>query len=59
MKAKFIQTMDFTFEDVIILNCKNQEELELKIKENEVIQIKNEGIVEYVNSSYIMYYQLN
>ena len=59
MKAKYIKTMDFEFEDVIILNAKNEEELANKIKENEVIKINNEGTVEYINSSYIMFYQLN
>ncbi len=58
MKAKYIKTMDFTFENVIILNCETEKELEDKIKENEVIKINNEGTVEYINSSYIMYYQL-
>lgn len=59
MKAKYIKTMDFEFENVIILNAENEIELANKIKENEVIKIYNEGIVEYINSSYIMFYQLN
>lgn len=59
MKAKYIKTMDFEFEDVIILNAKNEEELANKIKENEVIKINNYGTVEYINSSYIMFYQLS
>lgn len=59
MKAKYIKTMDFEFEDVIILNAKNEEELANKIKENEVIKINNDGIVEYINSSYIMFYELS
>lgn len=59
MKAKYIKTMDFEFENVIILNAKNEEELANKIKENEVIKINNDGIVEYINSSYIMFYELN
>lgn len=58
MKAKYIKTMDFEFEDVIILNAKDEEELTNKIKENEVIKINNYGIIEYINSSYIMFYQL-
>ena len=58
MKANYIRTMDFTFEDIIILNCETEKELEDKIKENEVIKINNEGTIEYINSSYIMYYQL-
>ena len=58
MIAKYIKTMDFTFEYVKILNCKNKEELEKKIKENEVIKIDNDSVIEYINSSYIMYYEL-
>ena len=58
MKAKYIKTMDFEFEDVIILNAKTEKELANKIKENEVIKINNEGTIEYINSSYIMFYQL-
>lgn len=59
MKAKYIKTMDFMFENIIILNAKNEEELANKIKENEVIKINNEGTIEYINSSYIMYYELD
>ena len=59
MKAKYIRTMDFTFEDIIILNAENEIELENKIKENEAIKINNEGTIEYINSSYIMYYALD
>lgn len=58
MKAKYIKTMDFTFTNVVILNAENEEKLANKIKENEVIKINNEGTVEYINSSYIMYYEL-
>lgn len=58
MKAKYIKTMDFTFENILILNAENETELANKIKENEVIKINNYGTVEYINSSYIMYYQL-
>ncbi len=59
MKAKYIKTMDFTFENILILNAENETELANKIKENEVIKINNYGTVEYINSSYIMYYQLD
>lgn len=58
MKAKYIKTMDFTFENILILNAENETELANKIKENKVIKINNYGTVEYINSSYIMYYQL-
>lgn len=40
MKAKYIRTMDFTFEDVDILNCDNETQLPNKIKNNEVIKNK-------------------
>ena len=59
MKAKYIKTMDFTFENILILNAENETELANKIKENEVIKINNYGTVEYINSSYIMYYVLD
>lgn len=56
MKLKFIKTMDFTFDNVTVLNCESIEELNNKIKENEVIKINNYGTVEYINSSYIMFF---
>lgn len=56
MKLKYIKTMDFTFENIIVLNCETIKELMNRIKENEVIKINNEGSVEYINSSYIMYF---
>lgn len=58
MKANYIQTMDFTFEDVEILNANTEEELLNKIKENEVIKIKNGFETEYINCNYIMYFKL-
>lgn len=56
MKLKYIRTMDFTFENIIVLNCSCIEELEEKIKENEVIEINNYDTTEYINSNYIMYF---
>ena len=56
MKIRYIKTMDFIFNEVEILNCESVEELNNKIKENEVIIIKNDGEIEYINSSYIMYF---
>lgn len=58
VRAKYIKTMDFLFEKVNILNCKSSSELAEKIKENEVIKIDNYGSIEYINSSYIMFYVL-
>ncbi len=57
MKLKYIKTMDFTFENVFVLNCKDIEELCYKIKEGEVVQINNMGTVEYINSDYIMFFE--
>jgi len=56
LKLKYLKTMDFLFEDVEILNCKNIKQFENKIKRNEVIKIKNEDTIEYINSSYIMFF---
>lgn len=58
MIANYIKTMDFTFEDVEILNAKSEEDLLNKIKENEVIKIKNGSETEYINCNYIMYFKL-
>lgn len=58
IKASYIKTMDFIFEDVAILDVKDEWQLMNKIKNNEVIRIINEDILEYINSSYIMYYKL-
>ena len=58
MKATYIKTMDFTFEDVEIINVLDNEQLMEKIKENEVIKIKNGNQIEYINSAYIMFYGL-
>lgn len=54
LKLKYLKAMDFLFENVEILNCKNIKQFKNKIKRNEVIKIKNEDMVEYINSSYIM-----
>lgn len=56
MKLKYIKTMDFMFEHIIVLDCEDIIDLCNKIKENEVIKINNEGSVEYINSSYIMFF---
>lgn len=58
MKAKFIALMDFRFADVELLNVENEDELINKIKESDVIQIKNGGEIYGVNSNYIMWYML-
>lgn len=56
IKLNYIKTLDFCFNNVEIINCKNTKEFEKKIKNNEVILINNEGIIEGINSSYIMYF---
>lgn len=56
LKLKYLKAMDFLFENVEILNCKNIKQFKNKIKRNEVIKIKNEDMVEYINSSYIMFF---
>ncbi len=59
MKAKYIKTMDFTFTNVVILNAENEIELANRIKYNEVLKIDNDGVIEFINSSYIMFYELD
>lgn len=59
IKANYIQTMDFTFEDVIILNCSNETEVEYKIENSGVLKIQNGSEIEYINCDYIMYYKLD
>ena len=59
LKANYIKTMDFTFEDVFILNCSNELEVANKIKENDVLKIENAGDIEYIHSAYIMFYKLD
>ena len=56
MKVGYIKTMDFTFKNVEVVNCKNVKQLNNKIKKCEVIIINNDGEIEFVNSSYIMFY---
>lgn len=56
MNLKYIKTMDFMFENIIVLDCEDIIDLCNKIKENEVIKINNEGSIEYINSSYIMFF---
>lgn len=56
LKLKYLKTMEFLFEDVEVLNCKSMKQFENKIKRNEVIKIKNRDMIEYINSSYIMFF---
>ena len=58
MNSEFdiLSPMNFTFENVQVLNCKNIKDFENKIMKNKPILINNEGIIEGINSSYIMYW---
>lgn len=58
MKAKYIKTMDFIFEDVEILSADTEEKLLHKIKESEILKIKNGTEIEYINPDYIMFFGL-
>ena len=58
MKVKYLQTMDFEFRNVIVLNCDNEKELINKIEESKIIKINNFGTVEYINSNYIMFFEI-
>lgn len=56
MKVNFIKTMDFTFEDVEVVGLFDKNALNKAIEENKVIEIINEGEIEFINSNYIMYW---
>ena len=56
MKVKFIKTMDFTFEEVEVVGIFDKNALNKAIEENKVIEIINEGEIEFINSNYIMYW---
>lgn len=58
MKVDYIKTMDFTFEDVEVLNAETEEKLLHKIKESEILKIRNGTEIEYINPDYIMYFKL-
>lgn len=58
MKVNYIKIMDFTFEDVEILNADTEEKLLHKIKESEILKIRNGTEIEYINPDYIMYFKL-
>lgn len=57
IKIKYFKTMDFDWYDVKVLNCSSLDELNHKIKENEVLEVEIANQMYYINSSYIMYYQ--
>ena len=58
MKVVFIQTVDFIFKNIDILNVNSEKELLGKIRNNEIIKILNDGEVEYINPTFIMYFKL-
>lgn len=56
MRVNFIKTMDFTFEGVEVVGIFDKNALNKAIEENKVIEIINEGEIEFINSNYIMYW---
>lgn len=56
IRINYIHTIDFDFNDVEVINCNTAADFEKKIKENEVILIKLDGITYGINPSYIMYF---
>lgn len=56
MHLNYIKTMDFTFEDIEVTNCDNMEQLYKKIRDNDVVQIDNDGYIEHINPAYIMFF---
>ena len=58
IEIEYMKTMDFDWYGAKVLNCINLDELNFKIKENEVLQIEIAGQKYYINSSYVMYYKI-
>lgn len=56
MKLDFIKTIDFTYRNIEVINCRNINQFKRKVKNNEVISVLNQGYVEHINSSYIMFF---
>lgn len=59
MKIKSIVTMDdeLTFVDAEIVNIKNTKKLDKAIQQGKVVEIKENGKIYKLNSSYIIFYQ--
>lgn len=58
IKIEFLKTMDFDWYGVKVLNCNDLNELNHKIKENEVLEVEIANQIYYINSSYVMYYKV-
>lgn len=58
MKANYIKTIDFTFEDVEVLNADSEESMKYLVENSKVVKIRNGTEIEYINSDYIMYFKL-
>lgn len=56
MKIDFIVTIDFTYHDIEILNCKNIKELKRKVNKGQIIDVLNSGQEEHINSDYIIFF---
>lgn len=59
MKIKSIVTMDdeLTFVDAEIVNIKNTKKFDKAIQQGKVVEIKENGKIYKLNSSYIIFYQ--
>ena len=58
IQIEFIKTMDFDWYKVKVLNCETIDEFNNKIKDNEIVKVEIANREYYINSSYIMYYQV-
>ena len=56
VKINYIHTIDFDFNNVEVTNCKTIADFENKIKNNEIILVKLEGVIFGINPSYIIYF---
>ena len=58
IKIEFLKTMDFDWHGVKVHNCNDINELNHKIKENEVLEVEIANQMYYINSSYVMYFKM-
>lgn len=56
MRLRYIQCMDFVFEEVETPEYSDISKLSKAIKDGDIIKVKaTDGAVDYVNGNYIMY----
>ena len=58
MNVEYLQTLDFAFRNIDVMNVRTERGLMRKIRRNEILKIYNDDEIEYINSTYVMYFKL-